>query len=67
MVTCGYCNEEGHSARSCSYKEKLPYIHAIIGDAVACGLEKLENHPEKIMLMEREKCPLCLDIIESFE
>ena len=47
MVTCGYCNEEGHSARSCSYKEKLPYIHAIIGDAVACGLEKLENHPEK--------------------
>lgn len=67
MVTCGYCEEEGHSIRSCQYKDNLPYIHAVIGGEIACGLEKLENHPTKIMLMERGRCPLCLDVIESFE
>ena len=67
MVTCGYCEEEGHSIRSCQYKDNLPYIHAVVGEAIACGLEKLENHPMKIMLMEREKCPLCLRVLKCYK
>ena len=35
MVTCGYCEEEGHSIRSCQYKDNLPYIHAVIGGEIA--------------------------------
>jgi hypothetical protein len=30
-------------------------------------LEKLENHPMKIMLMEREKCPLCLRVLKCYK
>ena len=32
MVTCGYCEGEGHSIRSCQYKDNLPYIHAVVGE-----------------------------------
>ncbi len=62
MTVCTLCGVDGHTKRSCQYKNSLPPIHTLMGESSLCGIprEVKVEIPTKIMLMEeRPLCPAC--------
>jgi len=59
---CSFCEIEGHTVRTCKYKQSLPPIHTVMGDNTLCGIPNnmMPKIPTKVVHMkERSLCPAC--------